>query len=91
MLPELAEQPPFLKENTTLRDALKKRSKEPTPWNALESSHKYFAEQAANILAECKHKAMAQKVVDVSYVYDKYYNLFKYILNAEGSTSSDIK
>lgn len=58
--------PPFLKESTTLRDALKKRSQEPTPWNALDSSHKHFAEQAEAVLAECKYKEMAQKVIAVS-------------------------
>ncbi|XP_026321649.1 protein CROWDED NUCLEI 1-like [Hyposmocoma kahamanoa] len=57
------EHPPFLKECTTLRDALKKRSQEPTPWNALDSSHKYFAEQAEAVLAECKYKEMAEKVI----------------------------
>ncbi|XP_049875816.1 golgin subfamily A member 6-like protein 22 isoform X2 [Pectinophora gossypiella] len=54
----------FLAPKNKLVEALKKREQQPSEWTALKGSHQYFADKANSILKECKHKKMAQKVVD---------------------------
>ncbi|KAJ2945746.1 hypothetical protein O0L34_g589 [Tuta absoluta] len=62
----------FLAPFTKLSSDLNERKNAPSPWTGASDQHKYFAEQAAAAIAECKHKHVVKRVVQD---YNKTNNL----------------